>query len=222
MPSNRIKNWDKDENPPVNIKFPSILQQQPSLKEKISKTIYRLRTQQNKLENAVMRMQRHDRELFDKCVSSQMTKDSARAAMYANECAEVRKMAAITLRSQLALEQVSLRLETIREFGEFAALMGPVTEVVRSVKTQISGIMPEMSYELDDIGETLNGMVVEIGEATGHDINIEAPSSEASKILGEAETVAEQRVKEKFPDFTSMEVNSTDASDYRTREQSQT
>jgi len=108
LPSNRIKNWDKDERPPVNIKFPGILQQHPSLKEKISKTIYRLRTQQNKLENAVMKMQRHDRELFDKCVSSQMTKDSARATMYANECAEVRKLAAITLRTQLALEQVSL------------------------------------------------------------------------------------------------------------------
>jgi division protein CdvB (Snf7/Vps24/ESCRT-III family) len=65
-------------------------------------------------------------------------------------------------------------------------------------------------------------MVVEIGEATGQDINTEAPSSEASKILGEAETIAEQRVKEKFPDFTSMEPDSTQASNYRTREQSQT
>ena len=217
---NRIKNWDKDEGSSVKIKFPSMLQQQ-SLKEKVSKTIYRMKVQQNKLENSVIRMQRHDRELFDKCVSSQMAKDSARATMYANECAEVRKMAAITLRSQLALEQVSLRLETIREFGEFASLMGPVTEVVRSVKTQISGIMPEMSYELDEIGESLNGMVVEIGEATGQQYDTDTTSSEAKKILGEAGTVAEQRVKEKFPDFSSMGLTSTNATEYRTKEDTQ-
>ncbi len=64
-----------------------------------------------------MGMRRYDRELFDKCVSSQMVKDSARAAIYANECAEVRKMATNALRNQLALEVISLRLEIIREFG---------------------------------------------------------------------------------------------------------
>lgn len=195
-------------------------QEQP-LKEKVSRTIYRLKAQQNKLEGSVSRMQRHDKELFDKCVSAQMTKDSARATMYANECAEIRKMAGITLRSQLALEQVSLRLETIREFGDIAALMGPVSEVVRSVKTQISGIMPEMSYELEEIGDTLNSMVVEVGEATGQSYSNEASSSEAQKILSEANTVAEQRVKEKFPDFSSMELDSTKISEYGTKEHTQ-
>lgn len=46
-----------------------------------------------------------------------MVKDSARAAIYANECAEVRKMATNALRNQLALEVISLRLGIIREFG---------------------------------------------------------------------------------------------------------
>ena len=150
-----------------------------------------------------------------------MAKDSARATMYANECAEIRKMASITLRSQLALEQVSLRLETIREFGDIAALMGPVSEVVRSVKTQISGIMPEMSYELGEIGDTLNSMVVEVGDATGQSYNDEASSSEAQKILNEANTVAEQRVKEKFPEFSSMELGPTKISEFGTEEHTQ-
>jgi len=50
--------------------------------------------------------------------------------MYANEIAEIRKIAKVTLRSELALEQVVLRLETIQEFGDVAAMMGPVAGVV--------------------------------------------------------------------------------------------
>lgn len=213
-----MRNWDRDESSSPKIKVPGILRQEQPLKEKISRTIYRLKVQQNKLDNSVTRMQSHDRDLFNKCVSSQMAKDTARASMYANECAEIRKMASITLRSQLALEQVSLRLETIREFGDIAALMGPVSAVVRSVKSQISGIMPEMSYELEEIGDTLNSMMVEVGEATGQNYNAEASSTEARKILSEAGTVAEQRIKEKFPDFSSMEMESGKIFQNRTEE----
>lgn len=215
-------NWDKDESNYSKIKVPGILRQEQPLKEKISRTIYKLKAQQNKLDSSISRMQNHDRELFNKCVSAHTVKDSARATMYANECAEIRKMANITLRSQLALEQVALRLDTIREFGDIAALMGPVSEVVRSVKTQISGIMPEMSFELDEIGDSLNSMMVEVGEATGQTYNAETSSSEAQKILSEAGTVAEQRIKEKFPDFSSKELESSKISQFGTEESTQT
>ena len=62
-------------------------------------------------------MQRYDQKLFDRCVSSQMTKDFTRAKIYANECAKIRKVAALALKSQLALEVISMRLEIIHEFG---------------------------------------------------------------------------------------------------------
>ncbi len=103
---------------------------QAPIKEQVATALYRLKVQQNKLETAAMRMQQHDKEIFAKCVSSQMAHDVARASMYANECAEVRKMAKVTLQCQLALEQVSLRLETIEEFGDMARLMAPAASVV--------------------------------------------------------------------------------------------
>jgi division protein CdvB (Snf7/Vps24/ESCRT-III family) len=121
--------------------------------------------------------------------------------MYANECAEVRKMAKVTLQCQLALEQVSLRLETIEEFGDIARMMAPVASVVHSIKNQISGVIPEVGFELSEIGEVLNGVVVEAGEATGSAYDMEASSAEAQRILGEANAIAEQHMKEKFPDL---------------------
>ena len=102
-------------NFPKDIKW--MLQQQRSLKEKIFCAICWLKVQQKKLEKVVTKMQQQDNELFNKCVSAQMANDTVRATMYASECAKVRKMTARILRSQLALEQLSLRLEMIPKFG---------------------------------------------------------------------------------------------------------
>jgi division protein CdvB (Snf7/Vps24/ESCRT-III family) len=171
------------------------------MKERISQAQYRLKVQQSRLDAASNRMQQHDREMFDKCVKAQLTHDGARAAMYANECAEVRKIAKVTLHAQLALESVTLRLETIREFGDIASMMGPVASVVRSIHNQISGVIPAVGYELSEIGEMLNGMVIEAGEATGASYDMEASGAEAQRILDEANTIAEQRMKERFPEL---------------------
>ena len=146
------------------------------------------------------KLQQRDQEMFQRCIGAQISKDFARATMYANECAEIRKMAKVVLSSQLALERVLVRLETIQEFGEVAALMKPVSEVVHSIKGQISGIMPEVSFELSQIGEVLDEIVMEAGEAGGSEQSM-APSPEAEVILKEAAAIAEQRMKERFPEL---------------------
>lgn len=151
-------------------------------------------------------MMNHDREIFDKCVKAEMGHDNARAAMYANECAEVRKMAKVTLQCQLALEQVTLRLETIQEFGDIAAMMGPVASVVRSIRSQIAGVIPEVGFELGEVGEMLNGMVMEVGDTYGNSYDVEAASGEAQRILTEAGAIAEQRMKERFPELPATSV----------------
>lgn len=196
-----MKNWDRDRKEPLISRLSQGVHRQEPLKERISQVVYKLRVQQHRLEGANLKTQNHDKTLFEKLVQAQMSKDNARAVMYANEIAEIRKMAKVTVRSELALEQVTLRLETIQEFGDVAALMGPVAGVVHAIKTQISGVMPEVSYELGEISESLNGMVMEVGEATGQGYDMEASGVEASKILGEANTIAEQRMREKFPDL---------------------
>jgi division protein CdvB (Snf7/Vps24/ESCRT-III family) len=196
-----MKNWDREQKTPLFSNLAGRVHRQEPLKERINQVIYKLKVNQNRLEGANLKTQQHDKALFDKCVQAQVSKDSARATMYANEISEIRKMAKVTLRSELALEQVVLRLETIEEFGDVASLMGPVAGVVRSIRDQITGVIPQVGYELGEISETLNGVVLEVGEATGQSYDMEASGSEAQKILGEANTIAETRMRERFPEL---------------------
>jgi len=146
-------------------------------------------------------MQQHDKEMFDKCVRAQIAKDNARASMYANECAQIRKMAKVTLQCQLALMQAGLRLETAREFGNIASMMAPVASVVKSVQGHITGIIPEVGYELAEIGESLNSVVYDVGGPLSSDSVIQASSEGAQKILTEASALAEQRIQQHFPEL---------------------
>ena len=198
--NNFLNQWDGDQD---NHKIAIPFHHHPPLKQQLSSAIYRLKTQQNKLETAALRMQQHDKEIFAKCVSAQMAHDIARAAMYANECAEVRKIAKVTLQSQLALEQVALRLETIEEFGDIARMMAPVASVVRSVKNQISGVIPEVGFELNEVSEMLSGFVSDAGEPIAESYDVSASNEEAQRILGEANAIAEQHLRDRFPDLPS-------------------
>ena len=196
-----LKDWDGDSREPAVSRFGEHFHHKPSAKEQVTSALYRLKAQQSKLEAAASRMQQHDKEIFNKCVSSQLSHDTARAAMYANECAEVRKMAKVTVQCQMALEQVSLRLETIQEFGDVASMMAPVANVVHSIKTQISGVMPEVGLELGQIGELLSSVVDDAGEVTGSTYDVATTSQESNKILDEASAIAEQHVKDRFPEL---------------------
>ena len=171
------------------------------LRQRVNECLFKLKVQQRKLESKAYHMQQRDQALYGKCVLALQGKNSQLASMYANECAELRKMAKVVLHSQLALEQVTLRLETVREFGNIAYTMAPVANVVRLIKSQLEGVMPEVSLELSEVNETLEGVVVEVGDATEASFDLSASSEESQRILQEANTVAEQKMKERFPEL---------------------
>jgi len=171
------------------------------MKKRITECLYKLKVQERKLERTSYHMQQRDQALYGKCVLAVQGKNNELAGMYANECAELRKMAKVVLHSQLALEQVTLRLETVNEFGEVAYTMLPVAAVVRALKSQLEGVMPEVSLELSEVNETLEGLAMEVGETTEATFDTTASSEESQKILQEANFVAEQKMKERFPEL---------------------
>jgi division protein CdvB (Snf7/Vps24/ESCRT-III family) len=150
-------------------------------------------------------MSDHYNEIFRKCTNSVMAKDSTRASMYANECAEIKKMSQTIVRSMFAIEQVILRLETIEEFGDVAVTMNPVAGVITSLRGSLAGIVPEVSFTLGEIGDQMNNMVVESGGVTAINTSTLSASEESERILVDANTIAEQRMKEKFPTLPSAE-----------------
>jgi len=175
------------------------------LKERVDQALYRLATQKEKLEHMSSRLQQRDKEMFQRCIGAQLSKDSAHAALYANECAEIRKMAHITLSSELALERVVLRLQTIEEFGDIMAQIAPVIGVVRETRGRIAGVIPEVATELGEVNNMLSDMELETGEIPDQGADVQTSSDEAKKVLEESSLIASQQMKERFPELPTPE-----------------
>jgi division protein CdvB (Snf7/Vps24/ESCRT-III family) len=206
LPYRTIGNWERSSEESFLDKVRGIFSRKAPPKDRIAICIYRLKAQKAEIATLVARMEQRDREFFARCVAAQMSKESARATMYANECAEVRKMARLTLRCEFALEQTILRLETVEELGDVAAIMGPATGVIQAIRTQVQGIMPQVSFELGMISETLNDVALEVGEASAPGYDITVSSEQAQSILTEASAIAEVRMRERFPELPTPAV----------------
>jgi division protein CdvB (Snf7/Vps24/ESCRT-III family) len=173
----------------------------PPLKPRMDHAIRRLDLQIHRLDQAAERFSQKDRALFGKIVAAYEKHDTAHANIYANELAEVRKMAKLVMNAKLALDQVQLRLQTVTELGDIVATLGPVIGVLRSVSVGLVGVIPEAENELGDIGNMLSGLMFDAGQSSGFSLNFNSVNEDASRILEEAATVAEQKISANFPDL---------------------
>jgi division protein CdvB (Snf7/Vps24/ESCRT-III family) len=171
------------------------------LKPRLDFAIKKLDMQINHLDQANEKFTQKDKALFAKLVDAYTKHDQAHANIYANELAEVRKMARLVMNARLALDQVSLRMKTITEFGDLVSTLGPCIGVLRSVNVGMCGVLPEAENELGEIGNMLSGLMFDAGSGSGTTLNFDNVNEDASKILAEAATVAEQRVSANFPDL---------------------
>jgi division protein CdvB (Snf7/Vps24/ESCRT-III family) len=190
--------------PTVGEKFKDLFKRKEPIKQKLVMASYKVRSMVSRLEVFIERLRERDRILFERVVDALTQGDEIRAAMYANEIAEIRKMVKQLTITQVALEQVTLRLDTVITMGDVMAGLIPVVGVIKELKSVVKGIMPEMSLELSEIEEGLRDVVISAGEALGMPTGDIYTTPEARKILEEAKVVAEQRMKEKFPELPSL------------------
>jgi division protein CdvB (Snf7/Vps24/ESCRT-III family) len=196
------KKWEtKREEQPLTRRIQDAVRPPGPLKPRLDAAVRRIELQVNKLDQASEKFSVRDRTIFARIVDAYTKHDTARANVFANELAEIRKMEKLITNARLALEQIVLRLRTVSELGDVVSTLGPAVGVLRSVRTGLVSVFPEAENELGEIGNLLSGIMMEAGTETGMSLNFNAVNEDASKILTEASTVAEQRIKEKFPDL---------------------
>ncbi len=196
------KKWEtKREEQPITRRIQDAVRPPGPLKPRLDAAVRRIELQVNKLDQAGEKFSVRDRTIFARIVDAYTKHDTARANVFANELAEIRKMERLITNARLALEQIVLRLRTVSELGDVVSTLGPAVGVLRTVKSGLVSVFPEAESELGEIGNLLSGIMMEAGTETGMSLNFNAVNEDATKILTEASTVAEQRIKEKFPDL---------------------
>jgi division protein CdvB (Snf7/Vps24/ESCRT-III family) len=196
------KSWeDRQDQQPITSKLKEAVRPPGPLKPRLDFAVRRIELQVQRLDKTNERFSERDKSIFARIVDSYSKHDMPRANVFANELAEIRKMEKMIMHARLALEQIVLRLKTVSELGDVVTTLAPAVSVLRSVRTGMSSIFPEAERELGSIGNLLNGIIIDAGQSTGLTINFESANEDAQKILTEAATVAEQKIKDKFPEL---------------------
>jgi len=194
-----VKSWERPRKESTYSRFKRFLIPPEPLKQRLYKAIRCLRAQMERLGQIEKQFARRDKELFAAATQAYANHDLARATMYANELLEIRKLARITVQSQLALEQIVLRLETVELIGDMAVTLAPATTVLKSVSDDVGWVVPEAEKEFESVGEVLDGLLVESWSRKEEFFDARAASENARKILESASEVAEEMIKERLP-----------------------
>lgn len=173
----------------------------PPLQEIVVKSIRKLKIQHHKLEQVSFRLKGRDKALFRTCINSLKNKNRDRAAIWANEIAEVRKLIRFLYHVELAIERVILRLETIKELSDIMIDLKPALRLLQSVSKQLFEFLPDVSSELskvnDAISETLYSTRMTADETI---IPVGRKTPGGQEILKEVSSFLEERIAEKLPE----------------------
>jgi len=174
------------------------------MKRRIQMATHRLRLQTSRLDQTISQMEARDRTLYDRCVKALQSRDTQSATLFANECVEIRKLVRTSITSQISLEQALLRLETVEQFGDMVHSMGAVKGIIGAVRGELEGKLPQISTSLGDVEDSLASLTMEVGEAVDSGGTFIPASDESARVLKEADLMAEQKMKEKFPEIPQI------------------
>ncbi len=171
------------------------LGREENVKPKIASTIKEIELHRRELENLRVKLEQRRKSLFDTTVRAIMSKDRSKAAVYANEWAELRKVGKVVYASELALTQVVLRLQSIVDVGDVMSHMTMAFKVLRKVNKTVQGLVPSLDAASDEINNALTETMSEMGHVSPSiELNIHTESGE--ELVEQARKLAEERADE--------------------------
>jgi division protein CdvB (Snf7/Vps24/ESCRT-III family) len=199
-----IDRWkEKEQQPSIVSKIKEFAKPSESLKQQINTVIQQIEVQKHKLNDASSRFEKRDANLFMRTVKSLSDRDTLRANVLAGELAEIRKVEKMLMHAALALESISIRLNTVSELGDIVTVLAPATSVLNNIRVGMAEILPDAGREIENIGGLLTEIVASTNQNTDVQINDRRVSAEAEKILEEAEIAAERRLKAQLPEVST-------------------
>ena len=136
------------------------------LKEKISLAIRQVEIQRKELEQLRFRLEERRRAMFESSVRAIERDDEMRARVLSGEHVELQKIARVVNAAEIALLQITVRMETIRDVGDVMFVLNNAFRTVKKIGKQIAEVAPNLEQSAAEINESLSGILSELGVIT--------------------------------------------------------
>ncbi len=160
-------------------------------KKKLIEAKVKLQETISKIDEALNKLKHRDAQLFTSAVKALASGDEIKASIYAGEVAEIRKIMKTLTTVRYAIEQVSLRLETMETVEDIGISIAPLIPVLRNIRDQLVTLIPDVTSNLDEALQSMQE-VVSVTSSMPEKVIIPHTTREAENILQEARRYAEK------------------------------
>ncbi|HIE18829.1 TPA: hypothetical protein EYP75_03795 [Candidatus Bathyarchaeota archaeon] len=171
-----------------------------SLTEMILEATRELGKCYSRIELVCSKLAKRNQDLFDMCVFHTKKGSKARAAIYANEIAEIRRVLSILEYTRLAVERAILRLDTIRVITPTLEPLQEAFKEVRNALDLVANVMPSMTPEISKLNNVVDEILGETEFNLSMPMSTSVTDSNAEAILREAASLVEEEIKTKIPE----------------------
>jgi division protein CdvB (Snf7/Vps24/ESCRT-III family) len=176
------------------------------LKPRLDAVQKKIQVQISRLEELHCVLKQKDEESFCKLVISIKENNAQYSTVLSADLARVRQVSRVVFLSKVALEKLVAKLSTASDFGDLVIVLSPAMAAVKNLRSSLTPHVPEMEGELGIISELLSGILVDAGQVGGYTINFETANEEAVRLIEEASTAVEQKMKEELPGIPDFPV----------------
>src|SRR5487761_123710 len=202
-----VSNWQRSEQGGLRSRIKKMARPESLNKTELQRATSLIQACSQLLRQISATLDAKDTAMMNDVVRAIQTHEAHRAKMLANELSEIRKMNKMVSNARLAFEQISLRLETVRDLGDIAVTLSPAVSAIKGVQPNLFTVIPEAEGEIGEISDLLSSLTSETGQLGSTDqIGFEPTSSDAENILAEASYALMQTMKEKFPDVPETDL----------------
>jgi division protein CdvB (Snf7/Vps24/ESCRT-III family) len=176
------------------------------LKPRLDAVQKKIQVQIDRLEELHRLLKSKDEEVFHKLVNSIKDSNTQYSTVLSSDLAKSRQVSKVVFLSSVSLGKLITKLSSASDFGDLVIVLSPAMAVVKNLRSSLTPLVPEMEEELGVISELLSGILVDAGQVGGYTINFETANEEALRLIDEASTAVEQKMKEEFPGIPDLPV----------------
>ena len=175
------------------------------LKPRVDAVMDQINSQVSKLDTILNEIKIKDYEIFRSVLSSVKDNNTLSSRISLSNLVQITKLIKIVSLSKVVFESLNVKLSTVSSIVDLVSILSPGIALVKNVRSSLISYMPESKYEIGSISDLIGGILVDAGQIGSYIINFEIANEKASYLIKEASLIAEQKIKEEFPDLLDFE-----------------
>ena len=100
-----------------------------------------------------------------------------------------------------SLRQIRRSIDCIVGLGNVSTLLSPTISVVRTIRSKLLSLMPELDFQLGELSLLLGGVIIDAAHLASTNLDFGMANENSIRLLDEAKLIADSKICKQFPNL---------------------